>query len=335
MRNYRRELLYVSIFVGTLLIVGVAAWQLAQAAQLSEISSSPTACQLVVSRSTQSSQVALATLVTGALAVLLLKLIASAALYHQFTASLVAQQCTRIPKKLRMLCQQHQVPLSQVVVTRERHATALALGAGTPKFIFSTRLLTYLSSRQLEAVLLHELYHARHHHPLVLFIAATISKTLFFVPVLSALAKHMHSEFEFRADQAAVRVQHTTRHLKEAMLVVLQKPAPTPIYAAAFGAQDVEQRLACLATNTSPKFRAPRYSLATTVIVLAAIVFLATPTAAQVKAATELSASGPSCSFFNCVTACMQETLEHAVASQARSSARDPLSPATDHSSAF
>lgn len=330
MHMYRRELLYASLLATALAIVGLFGAQLLRSYSQVTSASSQTACQLVAYQSVQSSRVALAALVTGTFVMVILKIVASAMLYHQMSTQLVKKRSTRLPTKLHRLCKNLHIDPQQLLLVQDDRYTALTIGTHSPYFVLSTALVARLTQSQLEAVLLHERHHAQHFHPLLLLFAHVTSKTLFFMPLLADLTRHMREEFEYQADQAAARSQHTTQHLRRAMEFVLEHSTPSIAPVAAFSSADFQQRIISLDHHRQPRFHTSATSALITTLVLGAGLLLAHPVAAQ-NPTTPVA--GPACTFLRCVSACMQETVELAKSGATRSSERGIASPATHHSS--
>ncbi len=69
----------------------------------------------------------------------------------------------------------------------------------------SEGLVDRLNARELDAVLLHEDYHARRREPLIRATAEAAAEVLFFVPIARWWSRRRIETAELRADQAAVR----------------------------------------------------------------------------------------------------------------------------------
>ena len=115
--------------------------------------------------------------------------------------------------KLDWAIRRHNLDNIKFVVTEDADLTAYTLGLINPRIVVSAFLVRHLSRHQLEAVILHELYHVRSRHVLWLFLLRVVSSVLFFVPLIDYLAKQIKFEFELAADAFAMSTQQTRRHV--------------------------------------------------------------------------------------------------------------------------
>lgn len=74
-----------------------------------------------------------------------------------------------------------------------------------PCLCISTGLIQSLRPTQLRAVLLHELHHLRHMHPLATLAVESVADTLFFLPIAADLRGLLLARMELAADQSAIR----------------------------------------------------------------------------------------------------------------------------------
>lgn len=154
---------------------------------------------------------------------------------------LVSNQ-TGMPTKLSQICRQAGLSESKVIVVENPAHYAFSYGLVWPKILISTGLIRRLSPQQLEAVVLHESYHLRLHHPFFLVAGEVMTATIFFLPILASLVKRMRIHFELGADSFAVARQGTSRHLSLAVATMLAPPDQDLIYPH-FGLEALEERL--------------------------------------------------------------------------------------------
>lgn len=128
---------------------------------------------------------------------------------------------SKIPKKLARLIKRHHVSESRVVVIDYPQHTALIFGLWQPRFLISTGLIRELDYKQLEAVVLHEMYHMRHNHGILLFASDVLGTTVFFLPVVKVLADKLRGFCERQADAFALSTQTDSKHLKLALAKVV------------------------------------------------------------------------------------------------------------------
>src|SRR3990172_9174439 len=62
-----------------------------------------------------------------------------------------------------------------------------------PKIVVSTKLIRELDKNQLEAVILHEYYHLKNLHPLLLIVGEILSSSLLLLPILRDLTGKMRT----------------------------------------------------------------------------------------------------------------------------------------------
>ncbi len=106
----------------------------------------------------------------------------------------------------------------RVTLVESDEPLAFCYGALTSRICISTALVKSLASGgELEAVLLHEGYHLRHHDPLKMAVAAALSRAFFFLPVVADLYRHYLAMRELAADQEAVAAQRTPEPLAAAL----------------------------------------------------------------------------------------------------------------------
>ncbi len=93
--------------------------------------------------------------------------------------------------------------VADIVLIRSARPTIFCFGFLKPRICLSTGLVELLSSRQLQAVLLHEDCHRRQFDPLRILIVETIGTALFFLPVIQELREQFKINLELQADHYA------------------------------------------------------------------------------------------------------------------------------------
>lgn len=93
--------------------------------------------------------------------------------------------------------------LGGAMVIDGQRPLAFCTGLLRPRVFISSAAVELLDGRALEAVLAHELQHARRRDPLRLAVSRVISGALFFVPGLGELARRQRALAELSADEAA------------------------------------------------------------------------------------------------------------------------------------
>jgi beta-lactamase regulating signal transducer with metallopeptidase domain len=89
-------------------------------------------------------------------------------------------------------------------ILHTEHPVACTVGFWQPQIVLSAGLLTVLSSAEVRAVLGHEWGHVSRRDPLRLLLLRFWSSTLWFLPIVRALARDSAHSMEEAADDAAV-----------------------------------------------------------------------------------------------------------------------------------
>lgn len=127
-----------------------------------------------------------------------------------------------IPKKLGRIVEKHQLEDGMISVIYDTRLVAYTVGLLKPKIVVSKALVNKLTEKQLEAVILHELYHLKSFHVFWLLISRLVSSMLFFVPLIDYLARQLQTEFELMADAFVIEKQKTRHYLCESLALHLQ-----------------------------------------------------------------------------------------------------------------
>jgi beta-lactamase regulating signal transducer with metallopeptidase domain len=143
---------------------------------------------------------------------------------NQIIAKMIKLPNHRLPGKLKLLCDRYQLSNRQVVVVNVSSPCALNFGIFSPKLLVSTGLIRALTDKQLESVLLHELFHLRRRHVPLLLAGEIIAATVFFFPIIKTLIRRMRVVCEQKADAFAVRQQGNSAYLRSALVKVASNP---------------------------------------------------------------------------------------------------------------
>lgn len=125
-----------------------------------------------------------------------------------------------IPQKLQVVLDKVKFQKERVLVIEKGLSHAFVYGFKSQKIILSEKLIKKLSPKQLEAVVLHEMYHLKNKHSLLLVISEIASSTVFFFPLLRELSNKMRVILEKQADQFTASVQGSEKYLNTALLKV-------------------------------------------------------------------------------------------------------------------
>lgn len=155
------------------------------------------------------------------------------------------QKTEQLPRILSHIMQEQRlqdVPIS-VIAGRP---TAYTIGLLRPRIVISLSLIRKTSVKQLEAIVLHELYHLKNRHLLWLLISQLISSLFFFIPLIKYLAQQLKIEFELSADSYVVNKQKTREHLCGSLTLNLQYAGGIIPH---FAASPIEKRVEVLLTR--------------------------------------------------------------------------------------
>lgn len=155
-----------------------------------------------------------------------------------------------VPENLEWVMRKHHLSSHQIALISHGKLTAFTIGLFKPIIVVSQSLVAKLSRKQLEAVVLHELYHLQSHHILWLLLSRLISSAFFFIPLIGYLARQLRTEFELAADAFVVEKQKTKDHLCSSLALNLQY---TESLVPHFATSPIEQRVESLTCNKSSR----------------------------------------------------------------------------------
>lgn len=122
---------------------------------------------------------------------------------------------------LNGLLMKHKIRPESVTVVRYKKPLAVTYGLFKQKILVSDWITSKLTEQEVEAILLHELYHIKNKHlPLYLLGQAT-SSILFYLPVVSGLVKNIKFKLEREADIYTQQKQNTKKYLQSALIKTL------------------------------------------------------------------------------------------------------------------
>lgn len=104
---------------------------------------------------------------------------------------------------------------------------SFCFGFLNPKIIITSGLVSSLTQKELEAVLLHERIHLKNRDPLKILIGKTVSSTFFFLPIFRELYRNMEATNELIADYWTAQVQKDTKFLRSALRKIIAQPQIT------------------------------------------------------------------------------------------------------------
>jgi len=119
-------------------------------------------------------------------------------------------------------------------VIRSNNPIAFCLGIVNPKIYISTGLLRILNEKELEGVMLHELYHLENRDNLLLVVFHFFKNVLFLFPFINDVIRNFETREEVRADEKAVRQIGNNRSIITALKKMLIYTEPGMQYGLPF-----------------------------------------------------------------------------------------------------
>ena len=107
-----------------------------------------------------------------------------------------------------------------ILLDNNKLRCAFTLGLWNPKVYLSTGICSYLTRKELLAVILHEIYHKKNKDPLKLFIVQILSALNFFLPINYYLLNLYSSASEKAADDNAINFSREPLELASALVKV-------------------------------------------------------------------------------------------------------------------
>ena len=129
---------------------------------------------------------------------------------------------------------------------------SFCFGVLSPRIIIATGLTNSLTSKELEAVLLHEQAHLKNYDPLKILLGQTVASMFFFLPIFSELYKNMISTNEILADNWTIKTQNGSIFLRQAIRKIIATPQASLAIVPAIASDGLEIRISRL---VSPSFK--------------------------------------------------------------------------------
>lgn len=204
----------------------------------------------------------------------------------------------RIPEKLQKIINKHDLE-GKVLLISGGKLTAYTIGLFKPRIVVSQSLVRKLTEDQLEAVILHELYHLRNRHVLWLLFSRLISSLFFFVPLIEYLARQLRTEFELAADAFVVEKQKTKDHLCASLALNLQYAGDVVPH---FSTSPIERRVESLFGNKLSLERIGIKSLSVSILSLVLMLGIAFLQPRSISANSDLATGGVCSEGEKCLT---------------------------------
>lgn len=164
-------------------------------------------------------------ILSSALILGLLSFIVQVSKTHQLVKRLLLKRVPLSGKVNRIL-----TPLglkNKVYLVENENLFSFCSGIFSSHIIITTSLVSSLTDRELEAVLLHEKAHLRSLDPVKVLLGKTVSSMFFFLPIFSELNKNIVATNELLADRFVINSQKDTTFLRRALKKILIKSQVT------------------------------------------------------------------------------------------------------------
>lgn len=209
------------------------------------------------------------------------------------------ERVDRTPKRLQKIMNKHKLEGKTVLLAKESNLTAYTIGLFKPRIVVSQSLVGKLTEEQLEAVILHELFHLRSRHVLWLLFSRLISSLFFFIPLIEYLAKQLRTEFELAADAFVVEKQKTKDHLCASLALNLQYAGDVVPH---FSTSPIERRVESLFGNKLSLERIGIKSLSISMLSLVLMLGIAFLQPRSISANSDLATGGVCSEGEKCLT---------------------------------
>lgn len=113
---------------------------------------------------------------------------------------------------------------NSVLLIKDANLYSFCFGFLNPKIIITSGLVSQLSQRELEAVLLHEQAHLKNKDPLKILIGKAVASMYFFLPIFRELCQNMEATNELNADYWTAEAQKDTKFLRGALRKIIAQP---------------------------------------------------------------------------------------------------------------
>lgn len=121
---------------------------------------------------------------------------------------------------VRNLCNKADIPVPELIVTRDVFARSFTMGRRKPIIVFSEGLLKALDSEELETVIAHELGHIARGDSLLNWLMVFLRDLMFFTPLSFWIFKDLAAEKEKASDDFAIKLTNKPYAFAHAMIKV-------------------------------------------------------------------------------------------------------------------
>jgi Zn-dependent protease with chaperone function len=165
-----------------------------------------------------------------------------------------------------------------IILIKDDIQVAFTHGLLSPRVYISSGLIQSLNRHELNAVVLHELYHKRHRDPLRFLLLSILKDTFFYIPMGRYLFGLLHSLQEKAADDEAVSAMNEPFGLASALIKIARSgcvalgPASIKGFGKGFGG--VEVRVKRLIERRDEGLKLPGWRIIVSSLLAIGVIFL-------------------------------------------------------------
>jgi Zn-dependent protease with chaperone function len=134
---------------------------------------------------------------------------------HRLITAFQEKKHRKLTKKMNFRYRQWK---TEIIVVQDDHFVALTLGLYRPRIIISTGLIHMFSEQEVQAILLHELYHCKNRDPLRMFLLTLIQDSMGYIPMMKSMVQEFRTWKELLADRFAIKQMGTEYYLGNVLL---------------------------------------------------------------------------------------------------------------------
>ncbi len=161
-----------------------------------------------------------------------------------------------------------------IILIKDDIQVAFTHGLLSPRVYISSGLIRSLNRHELNAVVLHELYHKRHRDPLRFLLLSILKDTFFYIPLVRYLFGLLHSLQEKAADDKAVSAMNEPFDLASALIKIARSGCVALGPASIKGFGSVEVRVKRLIEGRDEGLKLPGWKSIVSSLLAIGVIFL-------------------------------------------------------------
>lgn len=201
-------------------------------------------------------------------------------LFRTFKFSLSIKSKVKRPFFIEKLTTKYSLQ-SKVIVFEYSSPVAFCMGILNPKIYLSNCLVTMMTPKELETIIIHEKHHLNRKDNLILLLLQAVKNMFFFLPIVGDFVNYFHIRKEILADRGVIRELGSNNNLISALRKVIDYPPLTVMSVNTFSqSYDIETRVLSLLGNKQVKRAFPFKNL---IISLSVLLLFANVIASKVE----------------------------------------------------